>query len=590
MHKRLIRLLPILLIALLLAVVFLVFVPSPALAYDPWYNGSWGYRQELSINHSLIDTSLTNFPVLVTLDAGNFDFSHANTTGEDVRFVLLDGRTVLNYERERHDQGSELAEYWVNVTSVSSSANTTFYLYYGNTAASDSENITGVWDANYKGVWHMTDATTSTVLDSTSNNNDGTKESANDPQEVSGQIYKGQDNEASDDDYILIGDKSSLEFTAEDGFTLEAWAKCESTDADRPILVKHNDVTDQNEYWWGVYAGTFGIIISNDGATWWGGSHAHTWGRTSGSISSGVWTYIVTTWDGANWRNYQDGIPADPNPSDAWSGGIFQGSAALYIGTREQFGVRFDGIEDEVRASNTVREAAYIKANYHTQTDNLLTYGSEEEVLEVSSAPTNFTIVQTGDNDISITWTKDSEAEYTIICYDVDRYPTNITDGWEVYNGTGSTLTDSGLSLTSHEYCYKAWSWNVLGYSADYAEGIIGEVSFMMSLIFIGLAVSMMVLGFWQRKTFLFILAGLAWVGLAMYGLWIQDTSAGDVLWILGWFGLGAAIIMFIVAIQLKEKVELVEKLPPSEAYDKELHTIRQGIRDRKVARRVRRY
>jgi hypothetical protein len=50
----------------------------------------------------------------------------------------------------------------------------------------------------------MVDATTSTIKDSTSNNNDGTKKAANEPIEVTGKVGKAQDSDGVDD-YISIG-------------------------------------------------------------------------------------------------------------------------------------------------------------------------------------------------------------------------------------------------------------------------------------------------------------------------------------------------------------------------------------------------
>ena len=58
-----------------------------------------------------VDAELTNFPVLVRLDSGNFDFALARTDGHDIRFTAADGQTLLSYERERHDPaGEEVSE------------------------------------------------------------------------------------------------------------------------------------------------------------------------------------------------------------------------------------------------------------------------------------------------------------------------------------------------------------------------------------------------------------------------------------------------------------------------------------------------
>jgi intein/homing endonuclease len=50
------------------------------------------------------------------------------------------------------------------------------YLYYALGVTNNPHTVhTNVWDTNFKAVYHMADTTTSTILDSTSNNNDGTK-------------------------------------------------------------------------------------------------------------------------------------------------------------------------------------------------------------------------------------------------------------------------------------------------------------------------------------------------------------------------------------------------------------------------------
>ena len=139
-----------------------------------WLSG-YSHRRKITIDNTKVDSTLTDFPVLVKLTSANFDFSQANSDGFDVRFCSNDGETLLKYERERHDSANELAEYWVKVPSVSDSADTYIYLYYRTEDTADGADGENVWDSNHKAVHHLKDATTSTVLDSTSNNNDGTK-------------------------------------------------------------------------------------------------------------------------------------------------------------------------------------------------------------------------------------------------------------------------------------------------------------------------------------------------------------------------------------------------------------------------------
>jgi len=130
----------------------------------------WSKRQKLTIDCDKIDADLSNFPVKVIIPSGNALFDTAEDDGADVRFTSSDGRTLLKFEREVHDATEEIAVYHVKIPSVSSTSDTEFYIYYGNSNASDASSPNDVWDSNYKLVMHMGPS----LEDSTSNGNDGT--------------------------------------------------------------------------------------------------------------------------------------------------------------------------------------------------------------------------------------------------------------------------------------------------------------------------------------------------------------------------------------------------------------------------------
>jgi len=84
-----------------------------------WYNESWSHRKKLTINYNKFPSTQTNFPVRVSLDNANFDFSKALSTGADIRFTSDDGETLLDFDREVHDSVNEIAEYFVKFSSIS---------------------------------------------------------------------------------------------------------------------------------------------------------------------------------------------------------------------------------------------------------------------------------------------------------------------------------------------------------------------------------------------------------------------------------------------------------------------------------------
>lgn len=61
-------------------------------------------------------------------------------------------------------------------------------MYYGHVSIANQWNVTGVWDSNFKGVWHLPNGTALTALDSTSNALNGTPTGVN-ALPVAGKIY-----------------------------------------------------------------------------------------------------------------------------------------------------------------------------------------------------------------------------------------------------------------------------------------------------------------------------------------------------------------------------------------------------------------
>jgi parallel beta-helix repeat protein len=84
--------------------------------------------------------------------------------------------------------------------------------------------------------------------------------------------------------------------------------------------------------------------------------------------------------------------------------------------------------------------------------DNALTWGIPLE-------PTSFKSETVGINAIDLFWTKGTHAEYTRVMQKTGGYPTSISDGILLYNGTGTSCSNSSLSA-GIRYYFRAWSWN----------------------------------------------------------------------------------------------------------------------------------
>jgi hypothetical protein len=178
---------------------------------------NYGYRRKITIDHAKVDSTLTDFPMLVklyydssmsawttpyTYSVGDivkndgayykcltasttkepgtttdwqddwqflgyeFDFNKVESTGYDIRFTASDESTLRSFERAGFTKSSEpySAMFFVLVPSVSSSAATDIYLYYGYSSATDASAPATVW-ADYELVSHMG----TTLIDATGN-------------------------------------------------------------------------------------------------------------------------------------------------------------------------------------------------------------------------------------------------------------------------------------------------------------------------------------------------------------------------------------------------------------------------------------
>jgi hypothetical protein len=147
-----------------------------------WYSPSWKYRKGIRIDHTKVTGDQTNFPVLVSqTDTDLRDVSNGGhveqSNGADFIFTSADGKTVLPYEIEQYVNTTGAIVAYVNVPALSSSVDTTLYLYYGNATVSAPQNASTVWDSNYQAVLHLGEGPANNTeghLDSTSNQNKAT--------------------------------------------------------------------------------------------------------------------------------------------------------------------------------------------------------------------------------------------------------------------------------------------------------------------------------------------------------------------------------------------------------------------------------
>jgi len=117
------------------------FLLKSAHAATNWYSSSWGYRKPITINNIGNTSSLTNYPVQVSV---TYD-SDMQADFDDIRFANSDGTTLIDHWLESKTDSSS-ATFWVETPNISGSSQQTIYMYYGNSSASSASDGDNTFD------------------------------------------------------------------------------------------------------------------------------------------------------------------------------------------------------------------------------------------------------------------------------------------------------------------------------------------------------------------------------------------------------------------------------------------------------------
>lgn len=354
-----------------------------------WYNLSWGYRKEISVNKNKVGTTypIYNFPMMVSITDPELKYSSlggrvGKTDGTDIVFTDSSG-TKLSHEIEKYASTTGELVVWVKVPYISSSANTNIYMYYGNASATDQQDSVNVWDTNYKGVYHLKEnpavADAGGIIDSTNNNNGTDTGSMDAADQVTGKIGYGIDFDGSND-YIDTTDFTAIEGAA--GITMSAWIKLDTFGDNEAIIADWQHSGNAVYFGLGDTAGSLGTNtglqarVANSNTTGVG------WTATS-LISAGQWYYATFVYDGTGWVNsskikiYLNGSSQGLTYTGTIPGTAPNTTTNLLIASRAA-GTFLDGIVDEARVSSVARTDAWVITEYNNQSNPALFYSVGE--------------------------------------------------------------------------------------------------------------------------------------------------------------------------------------------------------------------
>lgn len=346
--------------------------------WGAWSN--WSYRKEVIIDNTTNSSSLTDYQVLVTLGS-DFNYSHANNDGSDVRFANISGNALSYWIATWSTTGTSTI--WVKVDSIPANDSTTIYMYYGNpattttTANFDDTFTKDFGESGLVGLWHVDEGSGTTVYDFAGQGNTGTMYNFVSPNGWVG-TDGGQWDGRSDvnfsvgdhlkfngsNNYVIVANESNFDFERTDPFSIEAWVKA-TVGAGGAIVVKSAIVPG-----WGFFPGYllyfrdsigFNLLHYNDG------NEIDVRGGTN--LNDGNWHHIVMTYNGSSDANgislYSDGNSL--TKTIIWNNltGTILNDWRLNIGARQDgTDMFFNGSIDEVRIYNRVLSPDEIKTHY----------------------------------------------------------------------------------------------------------------------------------------------------------------------------------------------------------------------------------
>jgi len=346
---------------------------------DPWWNTTWTYRKEITIDHTKVYANLINFPVLIKLLSDTDLAGNTQSTGNDIAFTDGQGNK-LNHEIEYYNGATGMLYAWVNVTRLSSTTNTKMYMYYGNAGASNQQNRYGTWNSNYKAVYHL-DENKPPYVDSTRNKNNITVANVNGTgMAQSGGIYKWQHFNGSSNYFVVP-------FAMTGAYTVEAIANPDKITASGVVYAQEQTTAPVSGIAMGVSSS--GKIYVTDGTLSKGLSPSSTftparttkwWADAVYAVGSKIWFYL----NGDNQTLTSQSYFTN-NVNRRTIGARYSGSYSLF----------WDGYIDEVRIASGTWNSSWLKTCYNNQYNPSSFYNlGHQEQISTSNKP----LILSGEN------------------------------------------------------------------------------------------------------------------------------------------------------------------------------------------------
>ncbi|MCA9379370.1 DUF2341 domain-containing protein [Candidatus Dojkabacteria bacterium] len=334
--------------------------------------GPYTYYRTITIDHTKIGgvADLSSFPVLIS---GTYSYlattgnggDVTSSSGYDIVFATdSTGGTPLSHEIEKYDASTGQVVMWVKVPTLSYSADTVIYMFYGNSDITTSqEDVTGVWSSSYASVFHFAEDPSGSapqMLNSATATNQGTVSgtwASGDLVASNGNLGNGLDFDKSESDRVDATDNHNGNV-----INVSGWVKGDQLNSNWETLASRPQSGYSNTDW-------LFYMRASDGLT----AYAPTWYmntstyKTSGTtvLSTATWYYVSLTYDGSNMIFYRNG--SSERTTACSSCVIPDSNLAFNIGGNQVWGEYFDGIIDELHVANSSRTAGWVLTEYNNQ-------------------------------------------------------------------------------------------------------------------------------------------------------------------------------------------------------------------------------
>lgn len=323
-----------------------------------------------------------NYPLAITLNASNFDFSTAKPDGSDLRFCNDKDDAPLPHAIEHWDAKSALI--WVKVPLIRGNRNDqVIFMQWQNPEAPSVARPADVFSTKegFVGVWHLDDegsAEPGGYRDATANEAHGTGVNLAPGSRVDGRVGKGLGLEYAKNQWVKVDSEKRKLFDVTKHVTFSIWAKARTfgntKSVDGRTLVGYETMFAKGDNSWRVQK--FGVRS-------WHKPEADlieicvekaprgdlcAIGRTDMKLDT--WYHFVGVHDFPHVKLYVNGALEMVDRYDMpWT----SGDHPVGIGNQSQFpekGRQWDGVLDEARVMDVVKDQHWIKLEYESQRED----------------------------------------------------------------------------------------------------------------------------------------------------------------------------------------------------------------------------